>query len=133
MSFAQATIGGRLGKDPDLREGARSPMGLFSIGVDTGWGDRKRTSWWNCSIFGKKAEVVAKNFRRGDPIIVYGTPYENEYVSRKDGLPRKSLSLDCNDFAFPDRSSSRRDEQASVPRGPSVPQAVVEDDDSIPF
>ena len=47
---------GRLGKDAEVRQTQNSTVAGFSVAVDVGYGDRKQTFWFDCSIWGKRAE-----------------------------------------------------------------------------
>ena len=48
---------GNLGKDAETKT---TPSGTsvctFSVAVKSGYGDNQKTTWANCSLFGKRAE-----------------------------------------------------------------------------
>lgn len=71
--FHQIIIAGRLGKD---QEGRYTPDGKFisnfSVAVDDGYGDRKKTIWVRCSMFGERAEKVAQYLNKGQVVLVTG-------------------------------------------------------------
>ena len=46
---------GRLGKDSERKATQNGQMLKFSVGENVGWGERKTTNWWNCTLFGKQA------------------------------------------------------------------------------
>jgi len=72
--------GGNLGKDPELKQGKTSYC-LFSIAEQSGWGENKKTSWYNCISFGKQAEMISKYFSKGDKMIFDA----EQTVEQKDG------------------------------------------------
>lgn len=76
--YNKCTFVGNLGKDPDLR---RMPGGdavlSFSVGANESWktkdGEKKeRCEWVNCSLFGTRAEALAKFLEKGSRVLVEG-------------------------------------------------------------
>ena len=57
---------GSLGKDPEMRYAPSGSAVLrFSIAVDSGFGDHKRTDWVPLVAFGKSAENMSKFCQKG--------------------------------------------------------------------
>ena len=86
---------GRLTRDGEFRV---TPSGLsilkFSVANNTGFGDKQKTNFVNCSLFGKRAEGRLKDFlKKGQEVAVSGELNLNEFT-KKDGT--KSASLECN-------------------------------------
>ena len=73
------TVVGKVGKDAVLRQAGDKPVLSFSVASDAGWGDRKKTSWIDCSLFGKRAESLAEHIRKGDKIAVIGEMSTREH------------------------------------------------------
>jgi single-strand DNA-binding protein len=64
---------GRLGKDPEEFSTRGETIGArFSLATDTGYGERKSTTWFSSTAFGKKAEFAMKYLRKGDKVYVEG-------------------------------------------------------------
>lgn len=100
MSTINATIVGRLARDPESKTtGGGTTLTTCTIPVDTGWGDNKTTTWWRVTIFGKKAEVVAKHLSKGRSVAFSGPVSVREY-DKKDGTKGFSAEMTANDFAF---------------------------------
>jgi len=100
MSSINATIVGRLAKDPESRTtNSGTQMTTCTIPVDTGWGDSKATTWWRVTIFGKRADVVAKHLRKGKWVTFSGPVSVREYT-KKDGTKGFSAEMVANDFDF---------------------------------
>ena len=56
----QITIAGKLGKDAELRSTQNGDkLASFSVAVDDGYGQNKRTLWFDCTVFGKRGETLA--------------------------------------------------------------------------
>ena len=100
MSRINATIVGRLARDPESRTtNSGTQMTTCTIPVDTGWGDNKHTTWWRVTIFGKRADVVAKHLQKGKWATFSGPVSVREYT-KKDGTTGTSAEMVANDFGF---------------------------------
>ena len=129
-------IAGQLGKDAELRFLQNGdPVAGFSV-ADSQGKDRP-TTWWSCSLFGKRAESLAPYLLKGQSVTVTGTVTEREYVD-KEGNKRKSMDVRVNDVALqggkrePDESPAR---QAPRPAAkPATAGSGFDDLDSdVPF
>ena len=99
-NYASITLVGHLGKDPvskTLNDG--QSVTSFSIATSRKRGDNEITTWWNCSLFGKRGEALARFLKRGDPVLVHGEPVLRKYTAN-DGTDGVSLDVTCSDFAF---------------------------------
>jgi len=67
------SIIGRIGKDAETRHTAagKSVTG-FSVAVDQGWGENKKTIWVDCSLWGERGTKLATHIVKGDRIGVLG-------------------------------------------------------------
>ena len=86
---------GRLTRDAESRT---TPSGLailkFSVANNTGFGEKQKTNYINCALFGKHAEGGLKNIlSKGQEVAVTGELNLNEFT-KQDGT--KSASLECN-------------------------------------
>ena len=98
-NFAQATIIGHLGSDPTLRTTQSGPVASFSVATSRKRGQDENTTWWRCSMFGKRAEVLCQYLKKGDPVLVSGEPYLRPWTGQ-DGVEHVGLELMVSDFAF---------------------------------
>lgn len=78
MSIAKIIFDGRFIKDPESRSYGESSLATFTIVADTGWGDKKRSLFFNCTAFGKTGEAIVRFFKKGDSIFIAGTPTQNK-------------------------------------------------------
>ena len=92
------TVAGSLGKDAEVRQtSAGDPVCSFSVADSQG--REKSTIWWNCSLFGKRAESLAQYLVKGQAVTVSGTVTEREYTD-KDGHKRKAMDVRVSDVAL---------------------------------
>ncbi len=127
------TIAGQLGKDAEIRflqDG--SPVAGFSIADSQG--KDKPTIWWNCSLFGKRAESLAQYLTKGQAVTVTGTLTEREYTNR-DGVKAKAQDVRVNDVALQGGQRQQQVERKTVEGyqgGTGKPDASF-DDSEVPF
>lgn len=80
---------GRLAKDAELRytPGKGTPVTTFSMAVDDGFGDNKKTYFFNIVVWGKSAEAVAQYTSKGSKVLVNGKLTNRDYQA-KDGTKK---------------------------------------------
>jgi single-strand DNA-binding protein len=135
------TVAGSLGKDAELRslpDGTR----VLTFSVADSQGREKPAIWWNCQLFGKRAESLQQYLAKGQAVAVSGNVTEREWTS-KDGTPKKSMEIRVSDVAL--QGGQRQQNEAppaprAVPRpAPAAPRPAntgsgFDDmDDDIPF
>jgi single-strand DNA-binding protein len=66
MALNVFTFTGNLGRDSEKRyTNNGDPILSFSVGVTSGYGDKKVTTWVNCNLWGKRAESLHEHLRKG--------------------------------------------------------------------
>ena len=69
----KAILMGRLTRDPELRHtNSGTAVCSFSVAIDNGYGENRRTDFINCVAWNKTAEFVTNYFSKGKMIIVEG-------------------------------------------------------------
>ncbi len=118
------TITGNLGKDAEMRA-LNDGTPVLSFSVADNQGKDKPSIWWNCSLFGKRADSLQQYLFKGLQVTVIGTVSEREWTD-KEGNKRKSMDVRVNDIALQggrreegERQPSRaaRQPQRSAPAG----------------
>lgn len=135
MSLNQVTLSGNLGKDSELRMTATGTAVLtFSIAVN----ERRRqqdgtyqdkTSWFDCVMFGARAQDIEPYLRRGTKLSLTGHLNQNKY--EKDGRTYSRVEIIVDEVEL---MNARR--EAQQPEGTPAPapvQAMSIYDDDIPF
>jgi single-strand DNA-binding protein len=120
------TIAGNIGKSAELRStGNGEKVAGFTVAVDDGFGQNKRTLWFDVSIWGKRAETLAPMLTKGGKVCVTGDMSTREY----DG--KTYLTLRANDVTL-QGGGQRQDDTGggySAPPSGGVPGL----DDDLPF
>lgn len=125
------TVAGQLGKDAEIRHMPNGdPVASFSVADSQG--KDKPAIWWNCSLFGKRAESLAPYLLKGQAVTVSGNVSEREYTD-KNGHQRKAMEIRVADVALQGGKRDAEPRQAA-PRPAQQPAATGFDDaDDIPF
>jgi single-strand DNA-binding protein len=127
------TITGNLGKDSEMKilpDGTQ----ILSFSVADSQGKDKASIWWNCSLFGKRADSLQAYLNKGQTVTVIGSVSEREWAD-KDGSKRKSMDIRVNDIAL------QGGKLAQAPSAPArtapakaAPARTFDDmDDDIPY
>ena len=134
-------VAGQLGRDSELRFLSNGDAVLgFSVADDQG--KDKPTIWWNCSLFGKRAESLAQYLTKGQKVTVSGNVTEREFTD-KDGAKKKAQDIRVSDVALQGQKQDAAPapvREAGLPRpaprnqgGPRPVPNFSDMDDDIPF
>jgi single-strand DNA-binding protein len=127
------TIAGNVGKNAELRktQGGDPVLG-FSVAIDGGKdknGNKRDSTWVNCSIWGKRAESLQSYITKGTKLVVTGRPGVNVYEGKG------SLTLSVNDLTF--MGGAKQEDRGGYDQSPATTNfagsvsAYLEDD--VPF
>ena len=131
------TVAGRVGKEPEMRH-LQDGSSVLSFSVADDQGKDKPAIWWNCSLFGKRAESLAPYITKGASLTVSGNITEREYTD-KEGNQRKAMSVRISDLALQggrkesnEQAPAPRQAQKPAPKSKGVSMDEFEDSD-VPF
>lgn len=136
-SLNKILLMGHLGKDPELRYTANGKaVCSFSIAVDSGYGEKKKTVWWDVSVWDKQGETVKQYLAKGSLAFVEGETVEDEWEDKDTGAKRRAKKVVARDVRFmdskpKDESSSPRAREPSSP--PRQQQNTQEKETDLPF
>jgi len=135
MSLNVCTFTGRLGRDAESKYLPTGTAVLeFSIAVDTGFGDKKRSFWLKCAMFGDRGTKLAQYLTKGQQVAVSGE-FDPRPYQAKDGAEKISLELRISAVELiggKNDTQQSQPEQAPKP-APKPPAPKFDDDDDIPF
>ena len=120
-------IAGNVGKDAELRrtQNGDSVLG-FTLAVDNG--KDKAPTWYDCSVWGKRAEALQSHITKGKKLALSGRPSAREH----NGNAYLQISVDQLTFMGGGQSDGgRRDERPRDNSGYGAGGAAMDDD--IPF
>ena len=91
---------GGLGRDAETRF---TPSGdaitSFSVALTSGYGEKKITTWLNCSLFGKRGDSLAPYLKKGAQVAISGEFTARPYTT-KEGAEKLSLDVRVNDLTL---------------------------------
>jgi len=124
------TVAGQLGKDAEVRFLPNGdPVANFSVADSQG--KDKDTIWWNCQLFGKRAESLAQYLTKGQSVTITGSVSQRKYTD-KHGVEKISTDVRVNDVALQGGRKESATPQAQKPK-PQGGSFEDMDDSSIPF
>lgn len=123
---AKVNILGRLTRDPESREAGSTTVTSFSLASNSGWGDNKTTTFFDCSCFGKRGEALQKHADKGTQLWVSGDLSTRSWTG-KDGVERSSINVRIDDWHFTASG------QPESPKRTQAPQTSRPPTDGLPF
>ncbi|MEE6647956.1 single-stranded DNA-binding protein [Limosilactobacillus pontis] len=97
-----ATIVGRLTRDPEQQQAGQYNVTHFTVASDSTRKNRDgeySTTFVRCTVFGRQGDVIAQQFKKGQPIIVSGELSSNTWQD-KQGQGRTSVEMSVQNFSF---------------------------------
>jgi single-strand DNA-binding protein len=129
---------GNLGRDCELRFTAKKePVASFSFALQSGYGENRKTTWLECSLWGKQAETLTPMLLKGTQVGLTGEFSIREYQD-KDGNLKTSPSLNVRDVTLLGKKELSAPKEAGKANGhqpqpldlPELPDGF---DDDAPF
>lgn len=124
-------IAGNVGKDAVLRRTQSGDAILgFSLAVDNGkdrQGNRRDSTWYDCSIWGKRAESLERHITKGLKLTLIGRPTAREH----EGKVYLGISVDDLTFMGGNQSGNSGGGYGGGYQEPPASNNI--DDDEIPF
>lgn len=129
-------IAGNLGKDAEMKSTQQGDQFCrFSVAVTTGWGDRKATTWWDVTRWGKGADKLAGFLKKGAKVAVSGEISTREHEGKTYLQIRADHVTLQGDAGTNGNARGPTAEQASNRDAPGKSNAGFPDDldDGVPF
>ena len=87
---------GNLGKDCEVKQGQNGNRLVFSVGVQSGYGDNAKTTWANCVVFGKRADgTLSQHLTKGQKVAVSGEITLEKWTDAS-GIEKQALKVIVN-------------------------------------
>lgn len=101
------TIAGNVGKDAILRRmKSGDPVLNFSVAVDGGKdkeGNKRDSTWFDCTVWGKRAESLERYITKGSKLVVTGRPTARHHEGKV------YMGVSVNDLTFMGGGQDRDD------------------------
>lgn len=112
---------GNLTRDPELIYYKDKACLKFSIANNEGWGDNKKTNFFDVSVWGKTAESLQKLIRKGSKVLVQGRIENFEFNDKTTGEIKKGYGIVADNFCgieiltYKDKSESTANSEKPAP------------------
>lgn len=120
------TLAGVIGKDAELKSLSNGDM-VCKFSVADSQGKEKPTIWWNCSLFGKRAESLSQYILKGLKVTIIGSVSERSWMDAS-GVEKKSMEVRVGEIALQGSNPSQAPLQKLV-----TPKTAEISDDDIPW
>ena len=91
-------VTGNLTKDADLKYTPNDKAySKFSIANNEGFGENKKTNFFNCTLFGKSAESLNRFLIKGQKVLITGRVKLGKYTD-KEGIERTTTDIIVDSF-----------------------------------
>lgn len=101
---------------------------ILSFSVADNQGRDKPPIWWNCSLWGKRADSLSQYITKGSKVTVVGQISEREYTDR-DGNQKKVMEVRANDIAL----QGGKAEAEEKPVRQAKPVMAPDESEDLPF
>ncbi len=120
--MSTTTLAGNLTADPEVRFTKNgTAVSNFTVASTPRRFDKEAGAWadgetlfMRCTVFGKQAENMTEQLRKGQRVVVTGALTQSNYID-KDGKERSSIELDVDEVA----SSVRFTSELTAPTAPT--------------
>lgn len=131
---------GRLTRNPEVKYNNDKAIARFTLAVDRKYkrDGEPEADFFNCTAFGKTAEVVEKYVTKGTKLLITGR-IQNDNYTNKDGQTVYSVQILVDELEFAESKNNRgNDEKAEETANDAfnggfmgIPNGI--DDDELPF
>jgi single-strand DNA-binding protein len=126
--YINVTVVGSLGRDPEIRSTTSGKkIASFSVAVDQGYGENKKTEWVNVIAWEKLADLAEKYLKKGKQIALSGSLQTSSWEDKKTGDKKYKTEVVARDITFMDspggktNDAPRPERQAPAPRQQAAP------------
>ena len=107
---------GRTTRDIELRytQANNTAVAKFSIATDSGYGENKKTNFFNMTAWGKTAETLEKYAPKGTKLILECQAVQNQYTD-KNGNKVNTVDFTVLNFEFAESKNASQQSTQSRP------------------
>lgn len=120
----------RLTRNSELKRVGENDILNFSVATDHGYGEKKTTTYINCSLFGKRANSLVNHLTKGTQIVLHGELFTREYQAN-DGTTKMTLECRVSEVDLVGGKKEKSDESPSYAH--QAPASATDFDDDIGF
>lgn len=132
-TFNQATIIGRLTRDPQVRYTKNGKaICEFSIGFNTGLKDNQKSNFIDVTFWEKQAEFCGEFLSKGQEVFIVGELNQDSWEDKESGQKRSKMCLRGLTVQILGAKKTSTGEASETPNNSSESESS-ENDESVPF
>jgi len=93
------TIAGNVGRDGELRQVGDYTVLSFAVASTRKVKGEKKTTWFDCSLWGKRGQGLAPYILKGTSVVVVGEASLDVYT-KQDGTQSAKIVVNANDVTL---------------------------------
>lgn len=131
MNFNRVIFAGNLTRDPEFRDVGEHRVAKFSLAVNNGYGDKRKTMYVDLETWLPGLVKVTEDYlKKGSNVLVEGELHQDDWTDKETGNKRSKLFAKLSSIRLGDKKmSTSNTEQAE-----SVDEPVeVNENNDIPF
>ena len=128
----RASFHGSLGRNAEVKTVGDNKVTKFSVANNSGYGDKKKTVWVDCDLWGNRGEKLSNYLMKGQSVLIYGEIELHEYQA-KDGTNKAQLRCRVNDLELIGKKDHEKSEEHGNYEKQTQTPASSDFDDTIPF
>ena len=110
---------GNITKDAELRYTANDKAySKFSIANNEGYGENKKTTFFNCTLWGKSAENLNRFLTKGQKVLITGKIELGKYTD-KEGIERTTVDINVDSFGGVELLGNKAQQESGTNNGTS--------------
>ena len=126
------TVAGTIGKDAEVKYLANGDA-ICNFSVADSQGRDKPTIWWNCGLYGKRAESLSQYLVKGQAVTVTGSVSEREWTD-KEGNKRSLTEILASNMQMLESKGQGRGQDAVMDEPmPTYGLGEPMPEDDVPF
>lgn len=130
MSMNVGIFSGNIGSVNDLRYTPDGKQILgFSLAVQEGYGDNKKTLWVRCSLSGKRAESLSTMLQKGTKATVSGRVGVEKWEGKNGKPGGAAITMWVNEIDF----YGRGEREPAPAKEDAKPANPTNNDEDLPF
>ena len=129
----RASFNGQLGRNAEVKTVSDTKVTKFSVANNTGYGEKKKTQWIDCDLWGNRGEKLANYLVKGQAVLIYGEIELHKYQA-KDGTHKATLKCRVTDLELLGKKHENGGESDKKEDRPTESsKADPEFNDDVPF
>lgn len=108
-------------------------VGQFGLAINRKFGEKEETTFVDCTVWGKQAEVMAQYTDKGSSVFIEGRLTLDQWEDKNGGGKRSKLFVTVENFQFLDRKGESKAKSTDPQSRRQDAEDEFGDQDDIPF